>query len=211
VQSGYGEREGQVARTLDLLRPMGTLVGGAKQALVASFLAKHFGGVVGQEMGRPLPTVTTVDHSAVVEAACVAKFRGTNGQRASQSVMEPLPTISAGGLHVAEVRAFLTTYYKSERAGQPVTVPLRTITTKDRLGLVTIEGAEYQIVDIGMRMLQPHELLAGQFGRFAARYDLSAAPTKTDQVRLIGNSVCPEVAEAIVLANVVRVADRVAA
>lgn len=38
--------------------------------------------------------------------------------------------------------------------------------------------------------------------RFADTYDLSAAKTKSAQVRLIGNSVCPEVAEAVVRANV---------
>jgi DNA (cytosine-5)-methyltransferase 1 len=79
---------------------------------------------------------------------------------------------------------------------------MRTITTKHRLGLVTIAGAEYQVVDIGMRMLEPHELLRAQFGRFAAAYDLSAATTKAAKVRLIGNSVAPEVAEAVVRANV---------
>ncbi len=49
---------------------------------------------------------------------------------------------------------------------------------------------------------EPHELLCAQFGRFAEGYDLSAATTKAAKVRLIGNSVCPEVAEAVVAANV---------
>jgi DNA (cytosine-5)-methyltransferase 1 len=79
---------------------------------------------------------------------------------------------------------------------------MRTVTAKHRLGLVTIEGSDYQIVDIGMRMLEPDELLAAQFGRFAGSYDLAAARTKAAKVRLIGNSVCPEVAEAVVRANV---------
>jgi DNA (cytosine-5)-methyltransferase 1 len=52
-----------------------------------------------------------------------------------------------------------------------------------------------------MRMLEPHELLRAQFGRFADAYDLSAATTKAGKVRLIGNSVCPEVAEAVVASN----------
>lgn len=64
-----------------------------------------------------------------------------------------------------------------------------------------IEAALGRPVDIGMRMLEPHELLAAQFGRFAAAYDLSRATTKAAKVRLIGNSVCPEVAEAIIRAN----------
>ncbi len=89
--------------------------------------------------------------------------------------------------------------------------PLRTVTTKDRLGLVTVEGMDYAISDIGMRMLEPHELLRAQFGRFAAGYDLTPAKTKTARVRLIGNSVCPENAEAIVRANVPQLVRRAAA
>jgi len=65
--------------------------------------------------------------------------------------------------------------------------------------------------DIGLRMLEPHELLRAQFGRFAASYDLSRAPTKAAKVRLIGNSVCPEVAEALVRANLRGVRERRAA
>jgi DNA (cytosine-5)-methyltransferase 1 len=58
--------------------------------------------------------------------------------------------------------------------------------------------------------MKPHELLAAQFGRFAAGYDLSAARTKTGMVRLIGNSVAPEVAEAVIGANVPRREERAA-
>jgi DNA (cytosine-5)-methyltransferase 1 len=117
-----------------------------------------------------------------------------------------MPTVSAGSnvsVHIAEVRAFLTAYYGSDGPnGQELMEPLRTITARHRLGLVTVHGVDYQIVDIGLRMLQPHELLRAQFGRFAADYDLSAATTKRDQIRLIGNSAPPEVVEAIVRANV---------
>jgi DNA (cytosine-5)-methyltransferase 1 len=67
--------------------------------------------------------------------------------------------------------------------------------------LVTVEGVDYQVVDIGFRMVEPHELKRAQFGRFAAGYDMSRARTKKAQVKLLGNSVCPELAEAIILAN----------
>jgi DNA (cytosine-5)-methyltransferase 1 len=201
IQTGYGERPGQRARYLDLHQPLGTLVAqGQKHALVSAFLAKHFGGVVGVPFdGRPLDTITAVDHHGLA-AATLVKFRGTDGQLPAQSVGEPLPTIAAGGMHVAEVRAFLAAFY-SRDAGQSVAVPMRTLTTKHRLGLVTVEGADYQIVDVGLRMLEPEELLRAQFGRFAAGYDLSAATTKAAKVRLIGNSVAPEAAEAVVQAN----------
>jgi DNA (cytosine-5)-methyltransferase 1 len=203
VQTGYGERAGQRPRHLDLHEPLGTVVaGGAKHALVSAFLAKHFGGVVGTPMGDRVSTITTKDHHSLA-AVTLATFRGTApGQPMAADVREPLPVITAGGIHVAEVRAFLAAYYGSGDVGQDVREPLRTVVTKDRFGLVTIDGVDHVITDIGMRMLEPHELLRAQFGRFAEGYDLSAAKTKSAQVRLIGNSVCPEVAEAVVRANV---------
>lgn len=186
-------------RSHGLDEPLRTIhAGGNNFALVTAFLAKHFGGVVGQQLTQPASTVTSKDHHGLV-AASLVKFRGTSkGHPGCAPVQLPLPTITAGGMHVAEVRAFLTTFYSSGSVGQKADKPLRTVTSKHRLGLVTIEGTDYQIVDIGMRMLEPHELLRAQFGRFAAGYDLGAARTKSAKVRLIGNSVCPEVAEAVI-------------
>jgi DNA (cytosine-5)-methyltransferase 1 len=213
IQTGYGEREGQAARVPGLQKPLGTLVNGQKHALIGAFLAKHFGERPGgfnggDPLDGPMGTVTTRDHHGLAAAALV-KFRGNeeNGHPGCAPVDEPLPTISAGGgkggVHVAEVRAFLTAYYGEDgTSGQSLLEPLRTITAKHRLGLVTIEGTEYQIVDIGLRMLEPDELARAQYGRFAPRFDLSRAKTKSKKVQLIGNSVCPEVSEALVRANV---------
>lgn len=183
---------------LDSAEPF-IIVGTQKHALVAAFLTKHFGGVVGVPFdGRPLDTITGTDHHALT-AATLVKLRGDNH---GADLREPMPTISAQGNHLAEVRAFLVSYFGSEAdIGQSVTDPLRTITTRDRFGLVMVHGQPYQIADIGMRMLEPHELLRAQFGRFAEGYDLSAATTKKDKVRLIGNSVAPECAEAVVSVN----------
>jgi DNA (cytosine-5)-methyltransferase 1 len=203
IQTGYGERPGQKPRVLDLHEPLGTAVNGQKHGLVTAFLAKHFGGVVGHEFTRPIGTVTAVDHHSVVTSTLV-KFRGDpDTHDPALDLNEPLPTVTAGGNHVAEVRAFLAAFYGegSGQKGHPVSEPLPTATTKDRFGLVVVNGIEHQIVDIGMRMLQPEELLRAQFGRFAEGYDLSAAKTKAAKVRLIGNSVCPEVQEALVRAN----------
>jgi len=53
VQTGYGEREGQAPRVPGLDKPLGTIMaGGAKHALVAAFLAKHYTGVVGSDRHR---------------------------------------------------------------------------------------------------------------------------------------------------------------
>jgi DNA (cytosine-5)-methyltransferase 1 len=84
--------------------------------------------------------------------------------------------------------------------------PLHTITTRDRFGLVTVhvEGEPYYIADIGLRMLQPRELFRAQ--GFADSYVIDHADgqplTKTAQVRMCGNSVCPPMAAALVKANV---------
>ena len=78
----------------------------------------------------------------------------------------------------------------------------------DRFGLVLVhlQGQPYYIADIGMRMLQPHELYRAQ--GFPADYrishDADGKPlSKTAQVRMVGNSVCPPLARAIVAANYV--------
>lgn len=215
VQTGYGERQGQRPRSLDLREPLGTVVaGGAKHAVVAAFLAKHFGDpgrrsgggqVIGQEVRAPAGTVTTRDHHSLVTSTLAVLRNNCD----ASSVDDPLPTITAGGNHIAEVRAFLAAYYGAD-AGQDLREPLRTVVTKDRFGLVTIGGVDHVITDIGMRMLEPHELLRAQFGRFAESYDLSAAETKAAKVRLIGNSVCPELAEAVVRANITPAARRAA-
>jgi DNA (cytosine-5)-methyltransferase 1 len=198
IQTGYGERPGQRPRHLDLHQPLGTVVAtGQKHALVAAFLAKHYGGVVGQGLEQPTSTITATDHHSL-SAATLVKLRG---ECTGADVEGPMPTLTAGGTHVAEVRAFLMAYYGSGGQWQSLGKPMKTITAKHRLGLVTVEGADFQIVDIGMRMLEPHELLRAQFGEHATGYDLSEAKSKAAQVRMIGNSVCPDVAEALVAAN----------
>ena len=166
-----------------------------KSQLVAAFIAKHFGGVIGHELNRPIGALTARDHHLLSTATLASSDHGTVAGHPRADALQLTCN------RVADVRAFLTTYYGSGSAGQPLHRPARTITAKHRLGLVTVQGVDYQINDIGMRMLEPHELLAAQFGVFAANYDLSAARTKSAKVRLIGNSVCPEVAKALVAAN----------
>jgi len=194
IQTGYGERPGQAPRTLDLQQPMGTAVSGTKQALVAAFLAKHYGGVVGHGMERPIGTVTSWDHHSLVAANLVHLKNNTT----PTSPDVPLRATLAGGNHAALVYSFLVKYFGTA-IGQLVDDPLHTATGKARFGLVTvtIDGQPYVIVDIGMRMLTPRELARGQ--GFPDSYILTG--TATSQVARIGNSVCPAVARAVVEAN----------
>jgi DNA (cytosine-5)-methyltransferase 1 len=200
IQTGYGERDGQAPRTLDIEKPIGTLVGSQKHALVAGFLNKHYTGVVGAPLTDPVPTITASDHNSLTTSNLV-KLKGT--AKDGQATDTPLHTVQAGGTHYAEVRAFLSAYYGTEQ-DTPMTDPMHTITTKDRYALVTVAGQEYFIADIGMRMLQPPELYAAQ--SFPPGYKINITYKgkplpKSSQVRMCGNSVCPVLAEAMVRAN----------
>lgn len=186
--------------------PNGTITagGGGKSQLCTAFLAKHFGGNytgAGAAMDAPAHTVTTTDHHALVTSNLI-KLRGTC--KDGQPVTQPAPTITAGGLHIGEVRAFLLKYYGNEKEGVSLDESLHTVTTNDRFGLVTVEGMDYQIVDIGMRMLQPHELYAAQ--GFPSWYIIDQdyrgkKYAKDKQVARCGNAVPPPFAEALVRAN----------
>lgn len=186
--------------------PNGTITagGGGKSQLCTAFLAKHFGGNytgAGAAMDAPAHTVTTTDHHALVTSSLI-KLRGTC--KDGQTVTQPAPTITAGGLHLGEVRTFLLKYYGNEKEGVSLNESLHTVTTNDRFGLVTVEGVDYQIVDIGMRMLQPHELYAAQ--GFPSWYIIDqdyrgTKYAKDKQVARCGNAVPPPFAEALVRAN----------
>lgn len=171
VQIGYGERKGQKPRIGSVHEPLGTIVAQG---------VKHY---------LCTPFITKY-------------YGGVTGQR----VDEPLHTITAGfGGHFGLVSAFLIKYYGSG-TGQTIDAPLGTITTKDRFGLVTvdIDGETYAISDIRLRMLTPEELKRAQgFPRdyIIDRYDDGRPVPKTQQVKMIGNSVVPVMAERLVAAN----------
>lgn len=147
-----------------------------------------------------MSTVTTCDHHSLV-ATHMVKLFGTC--KDGQSLTEPMPTVRAGGTHLAEVRSFLVKYY-GQGTGQPIAAPMGTIRTHDCFGLVSVAGEDYQIVEIGMRMLIARELFNGQ--GFPPDYKIDVeykgAPLSgTAQVRMCGNSVSPYMSRAIVQAN----------
>lgn len=197
--------------------PMSTVTNtGSQQRLVIAQLATLRNGSTGQQADQPLSTVTAGDHHALV-AANLLHLRGNCDSRAAD---EPLHTVSAGGTHhglveyklspehehgALQVAAFLIRYYGTENMS-PCDEPMSTITTKDRLALVTVyvKGTPYVIVDICLRMLQPHELYRAQ--GFPANYIIDVGAdgvpfTKTEQVHMCGNSVSPPPMAALARAN----------
>jgi DNA (cytosine-5)-methyltransferase 1 len=239
----YGEREGQEPRTRAIDEPLPTIVpSGNGASLCAAFIAKHFTGVDGAPLQQPAPTVTTIDHNALV-AASLTKLRGTSS---NTDPTDPLHTVSAGGTHhglvaahlshlqthdpsggqgdpgeplrtqtsrskAAVVYAFMQKYY-GQGVGVEVSQPVPTVTTKDRMGLVTVAvgGVLHVIIDIAMRMLQPRELYNAQ--GFPPDYRINVKVwdpkkkrmrwlTQEEQVRMVGNSVSPVHPATMVRAN----------
>ena len=182
--------------------PIMTVDSSNRYGLVASFLQKYYDGGykgAGDTLENPLPTVTAWDHNSVVTANLIQMNNHCDGR----DLRDPIPTITAGDGHFGEVRAFLIKYY-GQGTGQDIEEPLDTVTSRDRFGLVTIEGVDYQIVDIGLRMLEPKELYGCQ--GFPDDYIIDHDYTgktypRSEQVRRCGNAVCPPIPDALVRAN----------
>lgn len=196
-ETAQGEVRGQTIKD-----PIMTVDGSNRYGLVTSFLHKYYDGGykgAGESMENPLPTITAWDHNSVVTANLIQMNNHCDGK----DIRQPLPTITAGDGHFGEVRAFLIKYY-GQGTGQDIQEPLDTVTSRDRFGLVTIEGEDYQIVDIGLRMLEPRELYGCQ--GFPDDYIIDHDYTgktypRTEQVKRCGNSVSPMIPNALVRAN----------
>ena len=188
----------------DLRQPIPTITGKYGFGIVAPILIQYHSEttkdtVRGQEIEDPLMTVDSSNRYGLV-ASFISKFYKSG---TGQNTWEPLHTITAGDGHFGEVRAFLTKYYGSG-TGQSIEDPLDTITARDRFGLVTLYGTEYQIVDIGLRMLEPKELYGCQ--GFPEDYIIDRdcdgkTYKRSEQVRRCGNAVCPPIPTALVRAN----------
>lgn len=170
-------------------------------AVVAAHLMVNNTGHPGGVVDQPTHTITTGNHHAAVTSHLV-KLRGTcrDGQRTDQ----PMPTITAGGTHVGEVKTMLAVDGYDEQRAQQALAFLREYCGPDSTGLVTLDGVVYRIVDIGMRMLQPHELYRAQ--GFPEWYIIDqdfrgVKYAKDKQVARCGNAVPPPFAEALVRAN----------
>lgn len=182
--------------------PLQTVDAANRYGLATAFISKYYGDGeqgTGSKMDAPLGTITAIDHNSVA-AVTLIQF---NNHCDGLDVQKPLPTITAQSNHFAEVRAMLIKYYGCG-VGQRVDQPLDTITARDRFGLVTVKGVDYQIVDIGLRMLTPRELYNAQ--GFPPDYEIEVdcygrAYPKKEQVARCGNAVPPAFATALVRAN----------
>lgn len=191
-------------RSKDVREPLTTIVSKNEHCLISPTLIQYHsetaqGEVRGQTIKDPIMTVDGSNRYGLVTSFLSKFYKSGTGQ----NLREPLHTITTSPGHFGEVRAFLIKYY-GEGTGQNIKEPLDTITSKDRFGLVTIEGVDYQIVDIGLRMLEPKELYGCQ--GFPDDYIIDHDYTgktypRSEQVRRCGNAVCPPIPAALVKAN----------
>lgn len=178
--------------------PILTVDGSNRYGLVQSFLKQCT-----DEKKKEIPTAKDslkTDSDDLLQSSCLIQM---NNHCDGKNIKDPIPTITAGDGHFGEVRAFLIKYY-GQGTGQSVKDPLDTVTSRDRFGLVTIKGVNYQIVDIGLRMLEPRELYGCQ--GFPDDYIIDHDYTgktypRSEQVRRCGNAVCPPIPAALVKAN----------
>lgn len=215
IQAGYGERQGQAPRCLDIQSPLGVVTaGGIKHALSCAYLMQANGGfntTPGHDLQKPMSTVTnTGSQQQLVTAHMLAMGQNAVGhdmRDSAQTVMAGAPrygvvecTLSPEQTEGAErVAAFMMRYYGEGGQWSDLREPMTTITTKDRMALVTvtIRGTPYVIVDIGLRMLEPRELFRAQ--DFPDSYIIDRGHdgrvfSKSTQVRMVGNSVNPMMA-----------------
>ncbi|WP_116131165.1 DNA cytosine methyltransferase [Tropicimonas sp. IMCC34043] len=213
VQTGYGERPGQAPRSLDPHAPLGTVVaGGVKHAAAAAFLAQHHTSVTGHDARAPLSTIAGTGSHQMPVAAWFAKYYGT-GDGARHDAPCHTTTTKDRFAHMQAVLEAPTFGAEHADRAREVAAFLRTHDAWDGGDLVTltIAGADYVVVDIGMWMLTPRELFRAQGfpddyvidGVWETRngeWEWRAFP-KNVQISCCGNSVCPPVAAALVEAN----------
>ena len=201
----HTEQSAKEHRGQDVEIPLQTVDAANRYGLVGATLVQTgYGEREGQQPRaldpqKPLGTVVGSGKHAIA-AATLLQF---NNHCDGRDLWEPLPTITAQSNHFAEVRAMLIKYYSGDGC-QPVDRPLDTITCRDRFGLVTVQGVDYQIVDIGLRMLTPRELYNAQ--GFPPDYEIETdcngnAYPKKEQVARCGNAVPPAFATALARAN----------
>lgn len=194
-------------RPNDIREPMPTITGKHGYGIVEPYMVQigQTGFTVdrSKDVREPLTTIVSKNEHCLISPTLIQYHSETaQGEVRGQTIEDPIMTVD-GSNRYGLVTSFLSKFYKT-CIGQDIEQPLDTVTTKDRFGLVTIEGVDYQIVDIGLRMLEPRELYGCQ--GFPEDYIIDHDYTgktypRTEQVRRCGNAVCPPIPAALVRAN----------
>lgn len=201
---------GQNANGTDPRDPLQTALAGAvRYGVCSAFLEQANGGYYdgdGRDVRDPLSTICTSGANQRLVSAYLVKYYGTGGQW--QGCSEPMHTVPSkdrmGLVQVVQVPGDLLSPELRFRAKAVADFLNRHLPEHFPEPADMVLLGSYVLADITLRMLAPRELARAQ--GFPDSYVLERGAdgkpvTKTDQVRLIGNSVCPDVAEALIRAN----------
>lgn len=195
--------------------PIMTVDGSPRYGINACYISKYFSGEkqAGTDITEPAPTVTGIDHSAVVEShLCV--LRNNMG---CQSFKGQMPTMT-GKVHEAQIVTYIQKLDSTQdlKNREKVRNLLNTYAgyniAEDEILIIEINGVQHFIADIGMRMLKAKELKLAQ--GFPDDYVIDIEPyigkkySEAKQIARLGNAVCPPVATALIRANCVDMAYR---
>lgn len=188
--------------------PLDTVsAGGTHHAVVAAHLShNNTGHTPSSSADEPLHTVVAdgARHNVVA-----AHFQRDFGQSVGSPLKDPIGTITADrNGHAALIASFLEHHNGEKPKVDEFGFVVITLTKKTKLktpwGWALLEKGSYYIEDICMRMLQPLELYLCQGFRRGYIIDIGADGkplTKTEQVRMVGNSVSPPPASAVIRVN----------
>lgn len=200
-------------RSKDVREPLTTIVSKNEHCLIEPKLAPYMGTNTTNHPGgnckEPIHTITTGNQQCLITPTLIQYSETRDNSITGQHIKDPIMNVD-GANRRERVAAFLHKYYDGgykgagENVENPLPTMLDTVTAQDRFGLVTINGTDYQIVDIGLRMLEPRELYGCQ--GFPDDYIIDHDYTgktypRSEQVRRCGNAVCPPIPAALVRAN----------
>lgn len=190
----------------DARRPVSTIVGkGCTQSVVACHILNMKGSQrADYPAERPLPTITSqVGHVATV-GAFLTKYYGADQDPRLEDPLHTATTLPRFAL--SEWLGLVPPFDEGMRSrALQVAAFLREHGVWSGPGeFVTVGG--YVLVDIGLRMLSPRELARGQGfpDSFVLDAEFDGRPIpKSAQTSGVGNSVCPDMAEALAYDNAV--------
>lgn len=201
----HTERSDKENRAYNFEAPVKTIDGSARYGIAAAHLTQYFKGDHYHGPTEPLHTVTT----EIREGVALAHITEFKGKDIGQSINGPLRTVMTkvvlGGVYTRLERI---TYNMDLKYWPQIRELLNVYCdywiADDEILILTINGTDYFISDIGLRMLTPKELYEAQ--GFPVDYIIEKDYTgkaypKSQQVARCGNAVCPPMAKALVTAN----------
>jgi DNA (cytosine-5)-methyltransferase 1 len=195
-QGDHGGQQDGDNRNHGLERPLPTVDTSNRYALIQPFIT-----AIGQSSAKdrsrsidePISTVVGKQEHCLVEPFILPNegfFRGNQ----ARSIDEPLNTITSRGAR-ALIEPLIVEYHGTSKP-YPVSLPVMTITTKDRFALIE-PSVNF---DIRFRMLKNHELAKAQ--GFPDDYKITG--NVTEQTKQIGNAVPVNTAKALTLGIMAR-------